>query len=181
MRYRYAMTLLAALLSAGLSVRATQAAPQATAAKPAVADLAPVAVSGALPGPALWKVTKGGHTMWVLGVTHPLPRKMQWETAAIERAVGDSQAVLKAPGLEVGAHVGLWGRLFLIPSMIGIKKLPNDQTLHDVLSPGLYARWETQSMKYLGSATGSDRLRPMFAGEKLYTAAIKQSALTNDG
>lgn len=181
MRNWFSPVLMTSLFCAALSVHAGQTSSPIPAAKPEITNLAPVAVSGTLPGPALWKVTKDGHVMWVLGITDPLPRKMAWETAVIERAVSDSQAVLKAPGLEIGAHVGFWGRLFLIPSMIGIKKLPGGQTLHDVLSPQLYARWQAQSLKYLGSATAEDRLRPMFAGQKLYEAAIKKSALTNDG
>lgn len=178
---RYSTILIVSLLCLGLPAPAMSVTPQSADSKPTVTNLAPVAVSGALPGPALWKVTKDGHVLWVLGVTSPLPRKMQWETATIERAVSESQAVLKPPGLELGAHVGFWGRLFLIPSMIGIKKLPDGKTLHDVLSPALYARWKAQREKYLGSSWGTDRLRPMFAGEKLYAAAIKHSDLTSDG
>lgn len=172
---------LAPLLVSGMLISPAHANSQIANAKPTIANFAPILVSGVLPGPALWKVTKGAHVMWVLGVTKPLPKKMQWETSAIERAVMNSQAVLKAPGMEVGARVGFWGRLFLIPSMIGIKKLPDDKTLRDVLAPELYTRWETQRARYLGGTWGADRLRPIFAGEKLYAAAIMRSGLTNDG
>src|SRR6185312_4124238 len=185
MRNRVFQVVAAGLLTSSLIASAAIARPRATAPvskdNRQITNLAPVAVSGSLPGPAFWKVDKGGHVMGVLGVTNPLPSKMQWETAAIERAVEHSQAVLKAPSLEVGARVGFWGQLFLIPSMIGIRKLPNGETLHDVLSPSLYSRWEAQRTKYLGGPGGTDRLRPIFAGEKLYEAAIKHSGLTNDG
>jgi len=105
---------------------------------------------------------------------------MQWESAGIEALMASSQEVLKAPGLTVGAHVGFWGRLFLIPSMIGIKKLPDDQTLQDVLSPALYRRWTRQKNDYLGGSSRVERLRPIFAGEKLYDAAVERSNLTNE-
>lgn len=146
-----------------------------------VLQLAPVTVSGVLPGPALWKVSKGDHVMWVLGLTSPLPKKMQWESEHLDQLIAESQQVLKAPDMAVGARVGFWGRLFLIPSMIGIKKLPDGQTLKQVLPPYLYGRWQVQKEKYLSGSWGIDRLRPYFAGKKLYAAVIERSGLTEEG
>ncbi|HVC17409.1 MAG TPA: TraB/GumN family protein, partial [Rhodanobacter sp.] len=111
--------------------------------------LAPVAVTGVLPGPALWKVSKDGHVMWILGITSPLPKGMQWESSKVERLIASSRQVLKPPGMEIGAKVGFWGRLFLIPSMIGLKQLPDGETLQQVLPPDLYNRWLVQKNKYL--------------------------------
>lgn len=170
----------ATLLACDFAISAQAASPPPRQ-EPSAVNLAPVVVSGTLPGPALWKVGQGDHVMWVLGVTRPLPKKMQWETAAVERAIAGSQEILKTPGLEIGAHVGFWDGLLLAPSMIGIKKLPAGKNLQDVLAPELYARWEAQRAKYLGNAGGMERLRPIFAGEKLYAAAIQRSGLTRDG
>ena len=156
-----------------------QAAPPLPSPNSAV-TLAPVAVSGVLPGPALWKVSKDGHVMWVLGITSPLPKAMQWDSSKVERLIASSQQVLKPPGIEIGAKVGFWGRLFLIPSMIGLKKLPDGQTLQQVLPPELYNRWLVQKNKYLRYSWGVDRLRPTFAGEKLYSAALSRSGLTDN-
>lgn len=166
------------LLAVCAGVSHAQSTSPATASS--VVDLAPVVVSGNLPGPALWKVSRGDHAMWVLGVIQPLPRKMQWESARVEALVASSQEVLGMPGMAIGAHVGFWGRLFLIPSMIGIKKLPDGKVLRDVLSPGLYGRWQEQKRKYLGGSSRVERLRPVFAGEKLYEAAVDRAGLTTD-
>ena len=43
-------------------------------AAPAIVDHETVVVSGALPGPGLWKVRKDGHTLYVLATLSPLPR-----------------------------------------------------------------------------------------------------------
>lgn len=99
-RKGFLLSALAILLLAVFVMGPVKAVAQEADGKLTVTDLAPVAVSGALPGPSLWKVNKGSHVMWVLGVTKPLPRKMQWETSTIDRVVGASQSVLKAPGLE---------------------------------------------------------------------------------
>lgn len=144
--------------------------------------LAPVAVSGVLPGPALWKVTntKNGHVMWVLGITSPLPKGMQWDATKVQLMLAHAQQVLKPPGMDFGANIGFWGQLFLIPSLIGLKKLPNGETLQQVLPPDLYSRWLVQKNKYLSDSWGVDRLRPSFAADKLYDAALRQSSLTDD-
>lgn len=142
--------------------------------------LPPVVVSGVFPGPALWKVSRGSHVMWILGITSPLPRGMQWESPRIKHLIASSQQILRPPGLEIEAQVGLWGRLLLIPSVIGLKKLPEGRTLHQVLSPGLYGRWQVQKKKFLGDSSGVERLRPTFAGQKLYSAALLQSGLTDN-
>jgi uncharacterized protein YbaP (TraB family) len=142
------------------------------------ATLAPVVVSGILPGPALWKVSKDGHVMWVLGITSPLPKGMQWDSTKIDHLIASSQQLLKPPGMDFGAKVGFWGQLFLIPSMIGLKKLPDGKSLQQVLSPDLYSRWQVQKAEYLGNSWGVDRLRPSFAADKLYRAALSQSGLT---
>lgn len=156
-----------------------QTAPQLPSPDSAV-TLAPVAVSGVLPGPALWKVSKDGHVMWVLGITSPLPKGMQWESSKVEHLIASSQQVLKPPGMEIGAEVGLWGRLTLIPAMVGLKKLPDGQTLQQALPPELYDRWLIQKHKYLQDSRSVDRLRPTFAGKALYGAALSQSGLTGN-
>ncbi|MEO8780174.1 MAG: TraB/GumN family protein [Rhodanobacter sp.] len=156
-----------------------QTAPTAPLPQDAV-NLAPVAVSGVLPGPALWKVSKNGHVLWVLGTISPLPRHMQWDSSKIDRLTASSQEVLRAPRLGVGV-AGFWGMFSMIPAMIGLKKLPHGQTLQHVLPPPLYAQWLVQKAQYLPGlhGWGVDRLRPLFAARKLYDAAIDQSGLVN--
>ncbi len=119
--------------------------------------------------------------MWILGITQPLPRDMQWDTATIKQVLADTQEVLQAPRIEIGAREGFWGRLFLIPSMIGIKNLPDGQTLQQVLAPNLYVRWALLKREYLRHSWGVERLRPVFAGRKLYAVAVRRAGLTDDG
>jgi len=147
----------------------------------AVTDMAPVLVSGVQPGPGLWKVSRGDHVMWVLGTVSPLPRHMQWKSDEVEDMVAASQQVLGPPGLVIGARVGFFGKLMLLPSMMGLKKNPDGATLRDVLPPELHERWDAQRRKYLGNSHRFERLRPIFAGKELYDVAMKQIGLTDDG
>lgn len=81
----------------GLSCWATAARPQTAyepRTKPAPTVLAPVVVNGVTPGPALWKVSRGDHVLWILGVAAPLPKKVKWNSAEVERIIARSQEVI---------------------------------------------------------------------------------------
>ncbi len=142
--------------------------------------LATVTVSGILPGPGMWKVSKDDHVLWILGALRPLPKNMEWESLQVERTLARSQQLLTAGKLTVNADIGWFRGMLLIPKALGARKNPDDQTLQDLLPAPLYARWLALKQKYLGNDRGIERWRPMFAAEKLYSAALKQSGLRDD-
>jgi hypothetical protein len=141
--------------------------------------LAPVVVTGILPGPALWKVSKGNHVMWVLGLTSPLPRDMQWKSVEVESRIAASQAVLKLPSLEIGVRTSFYRRSMMAqPQELG--KNPGHQTLQDVLTPELYQHWLVLKARYLGDSRRVEGLRPILAGRELYEAALKHYGLVDE-
>ena len=156
---------------------------QSTAVPPSqdVADLPVVVVSGVQPGPGLWKVSKGGHVMWVLGTLSPLPRSMQWQTHELEQVIGESQQVLLPPSVKLKADVGFLGKLFLMPSAYSARKNDDGRTLQQVLLAPVYARWQVLKQKYLGDERGVERWRPMFAAQELYRKAIRANGLSKTG
>ncbi|MFC5741439.1 TraB/GumN family protein [Dyella tabacisoli] len=155
----------------------------ATAPAPAssVANLEAVVVTGVQPGPGLWKVSKGDHVMWVLGTLSPLPDHMQWKTDDVEQIIAQSQEVLEPPSLQLKADVGFFGKLFLLPTLIGARKSPDGATLQQLVPPPLYARWLVQKQLYIGKDNSIERWRPIFAATELYDKAIKHAGLTASG
>lgn len=153
----------------------------ASAVPPPVADLPVVMVSGVQPGPGLWKVSKGGHVMWVLGTLSPLPRGMQWKSEEVEQAMSQSQQLLLLPSTKVEADVGFFGKLFLLPFAYGARKNDDGLTLQQLVPPAAYARWQTLKQQYLGDDRGIERWRPLFAAQKLYKKAIKANGLSKTG
>ncbi|BDU19416.1 TraB/GumN family protein [Dyella sp. GSA-30] len=141
--------------------------------------LAPVVVTGVLPGPALWKVSKGKHVMWVLGLTSPLPRDMQWKSADVENRIAASQAVLKLPSLAIGVRTNFY-RSSMMPSPQELGKNPDQKTLQDVLPPELYRHWLVLKARYLGDSLRVERMRPILAGRELYEAALKHYGLVDE-
>ena len=144
-----------------------------------VPTLAPVVVTGVLPGPALWKVSKGNHVMWVLGLASPLPKNMQWKSAEVESRIASSQAVLKLPSLEIGVRTSFY-RSSMMPSARELETNPNQQTLQDVLTQALYQHWRVLKARYLGDDDRVERMRPIVAGRELYEAALGHAGLVDD-
>ncbi len=171
-------SLVALMLLASGSAMAQDAAP---APAGSVANLDAVVVSGIQPGPGLWKVTKGDHVMWVLGTLSPLPERMQWKTDEIDDVIAHSQEVLTAPAFGLKAKTGFFGKLFLLPSLIGARKNPDGKSLQEEVSPEDYARWTRLKQQYIGSDRSIEDWRPMFAAFELYEKAIKRNGLNSSG
>jgi len=176
------------VLAQGVDQAAQPAATESTPSSTSTAAVAPdpviapdavpatVVVEGRRPGPGVWKVSKGTHVMWVFGTYAPLPQKMQWDASRVERLVVKSQEVLMPPVAK--AHIGFFRGLTALPSLIGIKRNPDDAVLHDVVPSNVYAHWTVLKAKYIGDDDGIEHYRPVFAGEELLIAGLKQSGLT---
>lgn len=151
-----------------------------TAATLAIVDHETVVVSGALPGPGLWKVRKDGHTLYVLATLSPLPGRLEWESAGVESVVARAQRVLLPPSFTLDADVGVFRGLMLVPSMLKARRNPDGRRLQEVVPPGLYARWSPLKQRYIGRDGGVERWRPIFAAQELYEAAMRRSGLSLD-
>lgn len=171
MRYHVSTWLVAVIAS--LSADVGRAADSAGA-------LQEVVVTGEQPGPALWQVRKGDHLLWVLGTVSALPRHMKWKTDGIEKALASSQVMLSSPGLTPDANIGPLAVVFLLPSLIGLGKLPDGASLQQVLPAPLYARWTAERQTYLGNTLRLEHSRPIIAADKLSDAAYDKSGLTDD-
>ena len=142
------------------------------------AQLATIVVTGEQPGPGLWQVRKGDHVLWVLGTLAPLPKKMRWRASEVGERIGQAQVLLEAPDLFLKSGVGWFGRLALMPSLIGVRNNPDHKRLEDVLPPDLYARWLPLKQRYLGRGNKTEKWRPLFAATELYRAAVRANGMT---
>lgn len=164
--------LLGGLLFMSTSVAAAESPPPAPAAL-----LETVVVSGVQPGPGLWKVSKDGHVLWILGTLSPLPRRMEWESDEVERVIAGAQRVLLSPTAAVDIKGGAFGGLLLLPNLLKARNNPDKQTLAEVLPADVYARWQPLKLKYIGRGDAVEKRRPIFAAQTLYEEAIKDAGL----
>ncbi|WP_109123473.1 TraB/GumN family protein [Dyella sp. C11] len=175
------VALLAGTLATPALVAAQSAPAPASSAPGQVQNLEAVTVSGIQPGPGLWKVSKGDHVMWVLGTLSPLPDKIQWKTDEVEQTIAESQEVLGPPSIALKPKTNFFGKLFLLPSLVGARKNPDGQTLQQMVPAPDYARWLTLKKQYIGNDSGIESWRPIFAAVELYDKAIKRYGLTASG
>lgn len=161
---------------------AQTSAPASSPAQPSsITTLETVSVTGVLPGPGLWKVSRNGHVLWVLGVIPSLPAHMHWRSAEVEQVIAGSQEVIQSPKVKVKLDTNFFGKLFLLPSALSARKNPDGKTLQQVLPAPMYAQWLTLKRQYLGNDDGVERWRPIFAALKLYREALKKNDLRSSG
>lgn len=141
-------------------------------------DLETIVIAGRYPGPGLWKIRKGDHVLWILGSQSPLPKRMDWDSANVERIVARSQEVLMPPSVEMDADVGFFRGLTLLPSLFKALKNPDGKTLSDVLPAAQYARWQVLKQRYIGKNRNIEEWRPIFAAMELYQKAIEHSGMS---
>lgn len=143
-------------------------------------DLGTIVVGGRQPGPGLWVVRKGDHVMWILGTQSPLPKRMEWDSANVQKKVAQSQRVLLEPGVSIKSDVGLFRGLAMIPTLLKARKNPDGKTLRDLVPPEQYARWQALKKRYIGGDDDVEEWRPIFAALRLYEKAIERSGMTLD-
>jgi len=145
---------------------------------PGPADAMPeVLISGERPGPGMWRVTNGSHTLWILATLVPLPSRMTWRSHEVETRIANSQVVLAPP--EIMADVGFFGDPAYWALLSRAEKNPNHRTLKQVLAPDLYSRWLALSTMYTARAY-DDHVRPILAARDLFQGAVDKSGLTTD-
>ncbi len=136
-----------------------------------------VLVTGERPGPGMWRVSSGDHELWILGTLEPLPKTMHWRSAQVDQRIADSQEVIAPP--EVGADIGFFRGLTLLPSLLHARHSPDGKTLEQELPHDLYIRWLALRVKYLGGG-GDEHLRPVLAALDLYRHAIDSVGLSSE-
>jgi len=137
-----------------------------------------VEVTGVMPGPGLWQVRRDDHVLWIIGSLSPVPQRMQWRSEELDARLAEADAILNPPGVNLTTGRGRLHAMTLLPSVLGARKLPGNQTLADVLAPDLHARWTVLKAEHLGRDRGIERWRPVFAAQKLHGRVVERAALS---
>ena len=124
-----------------------------------------VLVTGEQPGPALWKITSGNHALWLLGEVAPLPRKVKWRSKQFESLLTTSQEVI----LHDSSYLF---RGKQAAEVTRARKLPDERSLSDLLSPDLRSRVDTVAKIY-GVDEPLESLSPSEVGTRLGNASLK--------
>ncbi|HTQ35543.1 MAG TPA: TraB/GumN family protein [Steroidobacteraceae bacterium] len=149
------------------------------ATEPAAQQLDEIVVHGEQPGPAMWKISRDGHAMWIMGTLTPVPAQMTWRSKEAEQVIAQSGEILGSTSARPSADIGLFGALKLIPSLLRARNNPDGATLRQALPAEVYGRWSAMYRRVYGKdADAKDKTRPLFAADQLYRRALQQSGLT---
>lgn len=173
----FARGLLAAL--SGL-LQVTAAAAATLPAEDAVV-LEEIVVTGAQPGPGLWRVSRepGAGEAWILATVVPLPREMQWNADRVKEILTAADEVIAPARVEMDIGAGdLFKMASLARAANAAIKLPDRERLEDRLPVEQYARWSRLKARHLPGDEKVERQRPMFAAQALYYEAISDAGLT---
>lgn len=167
----------------GLLMAPAMATDAADISDPAVSGPVPtlqtVLVHGNQPGPGLWRVSKGDHTLWILGTLGPLPAGMTWRSGEVEATIAASQEVLGVGRATADIGVGAMLKMAsLAPAAMRSQYNPAKATLESVVRPPLHARWTIAKELYAVSTNEFEKLRPMYASQELYWKAVEAAGLT---
>lgn len=151
----------------------------ATRALPANDLLDEVLVTGEQPGPAMWKVHRGDHTLWILGTLVPLPSKMTWRSRQVEDVIMRSGEILGRYESRARIKGGNFAALRFLPAIMRARFNPDGRTLREVLPPDVYARWSAAHRRFFGhDPDPKERARPIYAADLLFDQALEKSGLS---
>lgn len=136
-----------------------------------------VVITGEREGPRVWRATKDGREIVILGALSPLPRGVTWRSPAVERLVGESDIVMPD---QVTLALGGVGPLEMVRLMIDIRSLSRNAEgarLRDVLPSDLHARFSALRRRYGQDDQEWERLRPFAAAAALREEAFERERL----
>jgi uncharacterized protein YbaP (TraB family) len=171
-----ALLAVSTLLAAGEPAHATPPAAQETDPAGSAQEV-PEVVVGAHAGPRMWKITQGDHVLWILGTVTPLPKKLTWQSSAVEAVLKESQEVVPGwPSFGIGWNPITMVRLYF--EWRRLQKNPDSERLAQVLPPDLYVRFEALRARYAPRDYDIEKLRPMIAAQRLLEETLDASGLT---
>lgn len=142
----------------------------------AAEELDEVEASGERPGPGLWKVSLGEHSLYVLATLTPLPRRMTWRSQEVERVLAQAQQFVPAR-TSVDVKVGPIKALRLYAQWRRSRQNADGATLVQVLPPDLYARYAVLRDRYAPRDSGLESRRPIVAAAMLYEKSVEAMQL----
>ncbi|HYM86653.1 MAG TPA: TraB/GumN family protein [Pseudoxanthomonas sp.] len=177
MRFLFVFLVFSCLALPAIAQSPNESTPAQHINSESVLEMDTMVVTGAQPGPGMWKVSRGDHSLWVLGTLSPLPSGISWKADEVKAVLEQADQVLGSPGLVVDADIGVFKGLMLLPSALKAGKNPDGKTLKDVLPADVYARWLALKPRYFGRDKGIEKKRPVLVANELYAAANRKAGL----
>lgn len=146
-----------------------------------VAAATEVIVTGKVSGPPLWQVKNGDHTLWIFGLLAPLPERLEFDAASIEKVIMEADQILEYPELKSSDSLGPFKAIGLFRQYRKLRVNANGQTLDRVLPADLYQRLVALHETYGPRGKRLFKMRPLLAAQLLENAARDNVGLEDSG
>lgn len=161
-----------------LSPAAVPAVPGDAAPAADIEELDEVVVTGRIPGPPLWKVSRDDHVLWILPLVDAYPRNIEWDSARVEALIGHAQEYIERP-------LASWGistpNPFTMARLLSVGKrysrLDKGEKLSDLLPSDLYRRYEALKARHFPRDSSMESRRVSVAGMELQRAIMDREDL----
>jgi uncharacterized protein YbaP (TraB family) len=117
--------------------------------------------------PALWKVSKGGTTIWLFGTIHALPAGIDWFGGPVREAFDGSQ--------ELVTEITDTDPLEMQRLVLAHAALPQGQSLRGMLSPAVKTAYEKQLTDLKLPLQAFDGYEPWYAAIALSTLPLMRT------
>ncbi len=145
--------------------------PVAAAAEDGSALVAELEIVGRPPGPAMWRVRRGGSEVVILGAVSPLPQSLRWDEAQVGRALDGARQLLTPPEAQVSLFDGPVAALQFV-------RLRALTPLNRRTPPPLYARVAAAARVAHADPAKLNGWRPAAAGGWLLADFYKAAGLS---
>ena len=140
--------------------------------------LAPVTVNANVGGPAMWRVSKDGHVMWVLGIVQVVPSNLTWQSHDVAHVMVHAHELIMPPDAYFRLFFVKW--LWWKSAIRGASKNPGRATLAGILPSPMYLRWRMLWRKYGDGNASIERFNPQYAQRKLYHGFLQKTGLQSN-
>lgn len=135
-----------------------------------------VIVTAHVPGPPIWRISKGDSEVDLIGIVQPLPEGLGWNKDGVQSALKGARALLLPPR----ASAGLFDMLWLLAWHSDALYLPRGTTVESTLPADLRARFIAAREKIHGDAGRYSSLRPPLAAFRLEGDILKAQRFATD-
>jgi hypothetical protein len=133
-----------------------------------------VVVTPRLPGPVMWRVSKGDSSVILVAFVDPVPKDLNWDKAGVTEALTGARQLL----LNAQATVGLFEGLWYLTWHSGDVYLPSGTTVEATLPEPLRRRYLAAIAKSHHDADHYSSLRPPLAMLRLEGDVIDAEGFT---
>lgn len=130
------------------------------------------------PGPALWKVSDGDHSLWIFATLTPLEYGVNWRSEQVESVIGEAQEYIYIRTPKPKIPVNPFKLVNGLRLAMKIRNNPDGLTLQDVIPAELYSRFSPLVERY--QIPDMETTRPYYAADSLMGYAVIANGLTED-